>query len=96
MNWRPKVGWENPYKRGRYIAVQHPDKHIGETFENEEKEFQIYEAGADAMLEALRAEGYPYKYRFAKGEKRPWLPERLVGGQDTGGVLVFIPDDDTD
>lgn len=53
MEWRPKEGWKNPYKRGRYIAIQHPDKHIGETFENEEREFQIYEAGADAMYRVL-------------------------------------------
>ena len=53
MSWRPKEGWKNPYKRGRYIAVQHSDKHIGETFENEEKEFQIYEASADAMVQGF-------------------------------------------
>ena len=79
MSWRPKEGWKNPYKRGRYIAVQHPDKHIGETFENEEKEFQIYEASADAMLEYLSSQKH-----------QDWLatPE----GMSCSGKWVFIPD----
>lgn len=52
MNWRPKEGWKNPFKRGRLILFAHPDKHISEHFEAEEREFQIYEAGADAMHKA--------------------------------------------
>ena len=87
-NWRPKEGWKNPYKRGRYIAVQHPDKHIGETFENEEKEFQIYEAGADAMLEALKAKGT----LMTPEQMKLITPNR----EYPYGYLVFIPDDDTD
>ena len=46
MSWRPKEGWENPY---------HKSGNFGSGLEhwNEEPEFSCFEAGADAMLEAL-------------------------------------------
>ena len=48
--WRPKEGWNNPFHKTG-------DFEHGWMAWNEQLEFSAYEAGADAMLEALKKEG---------------------------------------
>lgn len=81
--WRPE-GWKNPYFRSG-------DFGDGQISWNEQPEFSTFEAGADAMLEALKKEATylkndgtaPYGYVLGKILK---LAEK--------GWLVFIPDED--
>lgn len=66
--WRPKEGWDNPFKS--VSEGGHLESPTGAS---------IFEAGADAMLEALR-----------KGATRV----NNMGDPPQGkGVIVFIPDD---
>ena len=52
-NWRPKEGWNNPYSE----TDHHPDYLNGEFLHTGrdilQRREQSYEAGADAMLEAI-------------------------------------------
>jgi len=68
MNWRPKEGWENPHD------VQQSDMGdglVGFYFEN--AEYDAYEAGADAMHEAIM------KARPDDSEIRVRIIEALYG-----------------
>lgn len=59
MKWRPS-DWKNPH-RSRTIRTQYLDGIvITEPRDDEAVHAMIYEAGADAVLEALRATGKPY------------------------------------
>ena len=51
MNWRPET-WKNPYAHAAPIALNKPFNH----------DYDIYEAGADAMLEALKEKKVPTLY----------------------------------
>ncbi len=66
MSFRPE-GWENPHAKG---TTQYAEKVIA---------YQEFEAGADAMLKALRKMG------------KPWT--RVEGDKVTQEKLVFIPED---
>lgn len=52
MSWRPKEGWENPYKPKKGIL-----RLEGISRMTLNTAGQAYEAGADAMLEVLKAKG---------------------------------------
>ena len=67
--WRPE-GWETLKPKNAVLHCIAPDQCVG----------TAYEAGADAMLEALR-----------KRSTRRILPEH--GYHDDKGFIVFIPDD---
>jgi hypothetical protein len=71
-NWRPE-GWENPYSR-EYLKELYGDR----PYQLEDYEAKIFEAGVNAMLEALRKQGSDSTER---------------GFRRTKGVIVFIPDD---
>ena len=70
--WRPKKGWINPYKKGITSSDQ-----IREN---------AYEAGADAILEALRDGGI-----FTYGNHTPDID--LDDAPDESGYWVFIPEE---
>ena len=73
--WRPS-NWENPFHKTA-------DFGYGKESWNENPEFGAYEAGADAMLEALKKKDNDY---------RPigWYDD--IGYIDEAGWLVFIED----
>ena len=78
--WRPE-GWKNPYMpKTRYEEIQVTHKGWPKT-----DAVMTFEAGADAMLEALRNIGA----KVNKGEAPIlyYVPSK--------GTLVFIPDDAT-
>lgn len=70
MSWRPD-GWREP---GSIVHVKSDDPWV------------LYEAGADAMLKALKAQGKPY---FVDKEQT-WVQLPSLEGK---GHLVCIPDD---
>ncbi len=60
--WRPKGGWLNPYHyEGHLPAGGLTDTNLLRVIE--EQSHIVYEAGADAMLKALRKEGKAVKDR---------------------------------
>ncbi len=76
MSWRPEE-WKNPYRE--YLKEHHVYDAAFECFA------QMYEAGADAMLEALRKQagvvlqaGQVFNYTM----------------DAQSGKIVFVPDDD--
>ena len=73
MNWRPN-DWKNPYR----------DKPDEGCFE-----YQVFERGADAMLEALRGEGE----RIDKLGDDGFYSWTHSGIASSKGYVVFIPDD---
>ena len=79
--YRP-VGWENPYKD---IMNPHTNRQGVILKLGDERQERAYEAGADAMLEALRKQ--PISIMI--GGKKLNLEE----GMARKGILVFIPDD---
>jgi len=71
MKWRPE-GWENKYDKTPWhtdVDWQQEDVAIG------------FEAGADAMLEALKGQGH-----------QNWLAS--IEGENCQGKWVFIPDEE--
>ena len=80
--WRPEEGWENPYGtelvRGNFSDGR-------EYVHDPEPEHDAYEAGADAMLEALRED---HGVRYEGGTV---AFHRL---NNEHGTLVFIPDEE--
>lgn len=87
--WRPKEEWNNPFKdeieqiKQRTISEgRNPDEcWLGESSVG----FDAFEAGADAILEALKKTGFPCK----KGEA-----VYPITGSPFNSYLVFIPDID--
>jgi len=87
--WRPE-GWKNEHIASASGEPIYP-------------EHQVFEAGADAMLEALRRQGIDQKVyadhlRFGldRGAKVLEGKEDTVTYQGVKGTLVFIPDNDDD
>lgn len=80
MNWRPDR-WKNPYHK--------TEKALGTVVKfNEYPEFEIFEAGADAMLEALK------KNRMYSLDEEKMVLSAVDILQKSGcgkGWLVFIP-----
>jgi len=85
MNWRPK-GWKTP------VAIKGDWDNAPNS-----KKWDIphshgwrdgFEAGADAILEALRGKGYPIKVGESFGDE---TGARTIVKVD--GHVVFIPDD---
>ena len=75
MSWRPKKGWVNPYIETRFGN----DRCVSDSPEE-----VAYEAGADAMLEALIKQGNPIEvYMTESGVK-----SRIKG------ISVIIPDEE--
>jgi len=86
--WRPE-GWDNPYK-------QDTPEHWSDNYEViQSKEWHIFEAGADAMLGALRKKGMPISYwrqwEDIASDTRYIAYTPAIGEQI--GTLVFIPDE---
>ncbi len=86
--WQPD-GWRNPYRDYKTL-MNIPD------YDREEM-FGSFEAGADAMLEALRAEGMPTSpftpnvcELFDLGSP-PDLKRQMI--LEKPGRVVFIPDE---
>ncbi len=78
--WRPE-GWINP---GDIRSNFYP-RNVPYNFE------QGYEAGADAMLEALRKKGV----RNEKGHHEEWQGDELISWDvEKSGYTVFIPDNE--
>ena len=83
--WRPS-GWENPYEGGIKVSVS------GLDVVNVHSD-AIFEAGADAMLEALRKQGTQVKLinNTPRGVAPNETPDKII----TGTIItyeVFIPD----
>lgn len=93
MTYRPD-GWKNPYPNSALVFDDKPDLGISYHI--------VFEAGADAMLEALRKEG-----RKVEAGRETFLVQLqgvktdlvLLPGSvqlpdiKTKGILVLIPDD---
>jgi hypothetical protein len=82
--WRPE-GWDK--NRGKTILLTSPLN-------------EVFEAGSDAMLEALKKQGIDHKvyadhlrFGFDRGAKVLEGKEETVRYQGIKGTLVFIPDD---
>ena len=77
-HWRPEKGWGNPYKEARLLDEQSliyrlPDgRYIDGSLRNENA--RAYEAGADALLNAL------------KEVKSGYLLKRIVFGEEEDDV----------
>ena len=81
--WRPD-GWDNPYNgQAVRLASKTPTIICGTFLTRQE----IYEAGADAILEALREE-HPQRINANKDIRSINFPMGLLDG-----VFVFIPDE---
>ena len=78
MSWRPE-GW---IPKISFEEITHLKPSLVSMMT--EKECKIYEAGADAMLEALKKDGVHFK----KGE---WTDDATFE-VDNPGTVVFIPD----
>ena len=78
-SWRPK-GWENPYERPVRSGVMWTAELLTANV------IDSYEAGADAILEALKDDGV----HFETGE---WTDDATFEVEEPGTV-VFIPDKD--
>ncbi len=78
--WRPD-NWENPY----IVEDTHRCPVMDTSYSNPVRDADIFEAGADAMLGALKAKENA-KTEFAKEVWRRYFePHR--------GTIVFIPDE---
>lgn len=86
--WRPKEGWINPYKDADLIDEARLTFKLkdGTLLLGRDKIMReiAYEAGADAMLEALRKQGH----RVFLEDIKVSIPIIEQGA----GYLVFIPD----
>ena len=86
--WRPKKGWKNPYYK--------TEEALGtEIAWNEYPQFEIYEAGADAILEELLSSDNV----IAVSETAITMPGFMTNLDDyvrslRDGTWVFIPDED--
>ncbi len=76
--WRPEEGWDNPWQD---ILALSPDKQTQYLLDN------IYEAGADAIVAALKEQSTRVDIGVEKGTIN--LP--FHGGSH--GFVVFIPDE---
>ena len=74
--WRPN-GWENPFNPAAFY--HHKDFEVHDAFE----------AGADAILEALRASRLPEDIKLAIKRMR------FIDWERPSGQVVFIPDEPT-
>ena len=84
MSWRTEE-WVNPHSR-KYLKNLYGDK----PYRLEDEEAKIFEAGADAILEALRGQGVSTKEigTVIRGNKLIiYVPK------DSIGKWVFIPDE---
>ena len=80
--------WENPH-RGRTLKVHCLDGLITtEPRDDEAVHAMIFEAGADAMLKALRYMGT--RYEESGGIYTHTIPDYAMTGR---GMLIWIPDD---
>jgi len=79
MNWRPD-GWKNPYDGGKEII----NEGWRVTYALKPQKYYLYEAGADAMLEAL-------------SQQNVTLPD-IIHHYTTSrlGKLAVIPDDENE
>lgn len=75
MSWRPEEGWNNPHEP---VAGASTTAILIKAFEH-----TAYEAGADAMLEALKKQG-----KYLEAGKMPMFTYPV------SGHLVFIPDEE--
>lgn len=89
--YRPE-GWENPYtEEVESIIAQCKKRGIDSSWHGEPGAcLDAYEAGADAMLEGLRAEGLQINGKTEVIQKEG-VPDWFL---DSKGTLVFIPEDD--
>lgn len=90
--WRPKE-WAkmNPFSR------ENDPLHMN----SQEPNYTDFEAGADAMIGALKKQGIDHKvyadhlrFGFDRGAKVLEGKEEAITYQGVKGTLVFIPDDD--
>jgi len=91
--WRPKEGWNNPYPdhpkpdepmsegQSRALSTINYERLICRT---------AFEAGADAILEALKRAG---KHIYTGGYAVNWEGERIIPA-GASGFIIFIPDFD--
>jgi hypothetical protein len=86
--WRPE-SWDNPY--GNLDTDIFGSPSIGEKIK-----FEAYEAGADAMLGALREQGV--KAKTSAEDKLVMAIDQIMMnlGQNEKGKVVFIPDEEAD
>ncbi len=85
-SWRPKKGWKNPWQSGFGI-------------EAERVRHDSFEAGADAMLEALKARGLYGEYgedfivsARVKSKDKDWA-EAFFATISGMGWFIYIPED---
>ena len=93
--WRPGE-WGNPYN----ILIINP---IPENADS--TAFTAFEAGADALLEALKGTGIKLVPKMMQYHLRGWIYPQMADGKiseffvtpdgypDLKGTLIFIPDD---
>lgn len=80
MSWRPDR-WDNPYPDLTEKALT--EKYLLRAMEEQKSNYEIFEAGADAMLGALRKTGDHYE--VGRATLKVEIKE--------AGRLVIIPDD---
>ncbi len=88
--WRPDK-WDNPFHKTA-------DYGHGKQSWNEEPEFTAFEAGADAMLEALKKKKDTVRLKFDGTSRIPAhgdYPEIIIEGKPYDkGWMVYVPEED--
>ena len=86
--WRPDK-WRNPHGGISYTG----DKPRSTDYDRDIGKFDAFEAGADAMLEALRKQGIHVTESPWSFYRRNEANEYQFIGEDRPGVIVIIPDE---
>jgi hypothetical protein len=82
-NWRPE-GLKNPFNRGAVVVMDRENKPVSH--------YDAWEAGADAMLEALKGDRYIDCSKMdAFGYVLNDLPPKFRMRKNWKGWIVFIP-----
>ena len=93
MNWRPREWRENTTTSASQTGLLSPYASfpivVPSSLEWDILKRQLFEAGADAMLEALKKEGEYYKWKRIATVKVPGLYQ-----EQWKGWFTFIPDEE--
>lgn len=88
MNWRPK-NWDNPYPDLSEEVLT--EKHLIQAMEKPKSNYELFEAGADAMLEALKQ--LRDRVICEKDSVIIRLSPMLEEGEYKEGTWYFVPDE---
>lgn len=87
-SWRPSEGWKNPYDYEGYAVVDSDSADVAYFLEARHIAF---EAGADAIIEVLKKEGWRLDGQTKIPACAPYPEIILPGGMK--GWLVFIEEE---